>query len=150
MKDALDFTLNDQHHTPFNLFEKLKSNRYVLLIFYPGDFTPVCTKQLIDYNNHLAKLEELNILPVAVNVGSVDSHCKYAETYDFSFPLLSDQNKVVSMKYQAINFSGGNKRKVVLIDNNHKILYEYAVFPLLYQKIEKILKKAKIKNKLEF
>lgn len=150
MKDAPDFTLKDQHDSPFNLFEKLKGNQYVLLIFYPGDFTPVCTKQLIDYNNHQATLEELGILPAAINVGSVNSHCKYAESYDFRFPLLSDQNKLVSIKYEAINFLGGNKRKAVLIDNNRNILYEHTDFPLFYQKVKKILQKAKIKNVFEF
>lgn len=144
MIDAPDFTLNDQHDIPFNLFDKLKSNKYVLLIFYPGDFTPVCTKQLVDYNNHRVKLDELGILPAAINVGSVDSHCRYAESYDLNIPLLSDQKKLVSTKYEALNFSGGNKRKVVLIDNNRKIIYEHTVFPLFYQKIEKIIQKAKI------
>ena len=150
MKDASDFTLDDQRGSNFNLFENLKNNKYVLLIFYPGDFTPVCTKQLIDYNNHRAKLKELGILPAAINVGSVDSHCTYADYYDFKFPLLSDPNKLVSKIYRAINFIGGNKRKIVLIDNNHKILYEHTDFPIFYQKIEKILQKAKIKNDSEF
>ena len=150
MKDAIDFTLKDQYNNPFNLFKTLKSNRYVLLIFYPGDFTPVCTKQLIDYNNNRSKFEEYGIFPVAVNIGSVESHCYYAETYRLNFPLLSDGNKSVSRNYDALNFSGGNKRKLVLIDNEHKILFEHSIFPLFYQKVAKIIENGRIKNTLDF
>jgi peroxiredoxin len=144
MKEADDFTLIDQYNNPFNLFESLKGNQYVLLIFYPGDFTPVCTKQLIDYNNNRAKFKELGIHPVGINIGSVDSHCNYSDTYKLNFPLLSDENKSVSRKYGAINLSGGNKRKLVLIDKNQKIIFEDSIFPLFYQKVEKILENVRI------
>jgi peroxiredoxin Q/BCP len=150
MNNATDFTLNDQYDNPFNLFEILESNKYVLLIFYPGDFTPVCTKQLTDYNSNRAAFKEFGIFPVGINIGSVDSHCSYAETYKLDFPLLSDNDKSVSRIYGALNLSGGNKRKLVLIDNKRTILFEDTIFPLFYQKVGKILEKVRIKNSHEF
>jgi peroxiredoxin len=113
MKESKDFTLNDHRNKPFNLFESLGNNKFILLIFYPADFTPVCTKQLIDYNNNRAKFEEYGIYPVVINIGSVESHCYYAETFRLDFPHLSDHGKIVSRKYDEINSSGGNKRKLV-------------------------------------
>ncbi len=150
LKKAIDFTLRDQYDRSFNLFEMLRTTNYIMLIFYPGDFTPVCTKQLIDYNENRAKFKEYGIYPVGINIGSVESHCNYAETYKLEFPILSDNNKSVSTAYDAINMTGGNKRKLVLIDDKKTILFEHTIFPLFYQKVEKIIEKLRIENNQEF
>jgi peroxiredoxin len=61
MNESKDFTLKDYCNKPFNLFESLNKNKFVLLLIYPVDFIPVCSKQLIDYNNSRLKFEECDL-----------------------------------------------------------------------------------------
>ena len=69
--------------------------RSVLLVFYPGDETPVCTKQLCDYQDHLGVFEDLGVDVLAINPQSLESHEKFAANHDLSFPLLCDPDKQV-------------------------------------------------------
>ena len=67
----------------------------VLLVFYPGDGTPVCTKQLCDYRDNLDVFSELGVQVLAINPESLSSHEKFAGAFDLPFPLLSDPERKV-------------------------------------------------------
>ena len=69
-----NFILMDQHNNEFNLFENLDKD--ILLVFYPKDNTPVCTKQLVDYSLNQAELENYGIKIVGINIDPVDFHTK--------------------------------------------------------------------------
>lgn len=127
---AEDFTLNDQNGKAFNLYSNL--SRKILLVFYPKDNTPVCTKQLTDYELNKNLFDKLDISVVAISTGSEKSHFDFANKCNLDFPLLVDDGKKVSKKYNAVNLLGGIRRKLVLISENRKILYENEIMPIKY------------------
>jgi peroxiredoxin Q/BCP len=128
---AEDFTLKDQYGKAFNLYSNL--SRKILLVFYPKDNTPVCTRQLTDYQLNKKLFEKLDISIVGISTGSERSHFHFASKCSLDFPLLADDSKKVAKKYKAVNLFGIIKRKVVLISENRKILLESEVMPLKYQ-----------------
>ncbi len=140
-----NFILKDQNNRDFNLYENL--DKKVLLVFYPKDNTPVCNLQLINYDLNYDAFEENYIRIIGINTSDVSEHRYYCAQKGFKFPLLSDVDKKVSFQFNALNFLGQNKRKIVLIGTDRKILYEKTVFSFLYVNSEQIitsLKKLKI------
>jgi thioredoxin-dependent peroxiredoxin len=127
---AQDFTLKDQNGNLFSLYNSLNSK--ILLIFYPKDNTPVCTRQLTDYQINKRVFDNLGINLIGINTGSVESHNSFTKSCYLDFPVLSDPSKEVSSKYKALNFFGGNKRKLVLIGIDKKILFEKDVLSFTY------------------
>jgi peroxiredoxin Q/BCP len=127
---AEDFVLEDQNGNTFRLYDNL--NRKILLIFYPKDNTPVCTRQLSDYSINREIFNNLGINLVGINTASVESHNSFAKSCKVDFPVLSDPHREVSRKYKALNFFGSNKRKLVLIGMDKKILFEKVVLSFTY------------------
>lgn len=117
-----DFTLLDQYSNKFNLYENLVQK--ILLVFYPKDDTPVCSRQLFDYDLNHELFQRRNIKVVAVNIGDVNEHKSFCDKKGFKFPILSDKNKIVSRQFDALNLFGQNKRKLVLISEDKRILFE--------------------------
>ena len=138
MKTATDFTLKDQFGKDYNLFENLNKN--VMLVFYPRDNSLVCTNQLCSYNDSFSELEKAGIKIVGINIEKETNHKQFSDKYSFKFPLLSDSEKEVSKAYDALNYAGFNKRKIVVISRQKEIIYEDVVFSLFYQKTGDILK----------
>jgi len=130
-KIAEDFTLKDQKGEEFNLYKNLTEK--ILLIFYPKDNTPVCTRQLIDYQKNKKLFDDLGIILVGINADSEKTHSGFAEKCGLDFRILSDPGKIVCQKYNAVNLIGGIKRKLVLIDTNRKIIFEEEVFSFMYR-----------------
>ncbi len=140
-----DFTLKDQNSNDFNLYTNL--NQKVLLVFYPKDDSLICSRQLTDYNLNLKLFENHNIKVVGINTGNVSEHKSFCEKKGLNFPILSDNDKKISKQYEALNLLGQNKRKLVLIDENKKIIYEQTVLSISYLNTDEIissLKKLKI------
>jgi thioredoxin-dependent peroxiredoxin len=71
----------------------------VILVFYPGDDTPVCTKQLNSYNDDLSQFADLGAQVLALSAQDLESHAKFATKHGFQFPLLADTNKEVAGLY---------------------------------------------------
>ena len=143
-KTAPDFTLKDQYGEEFNLYNNL--DKPVILVFYPKDNTPVCTKQLCDYNDNYQKFVEAGVKIVGVSVDNEASHKAFAGQHKFEFPILSDTKKEVSRKYKALSLLGFSKRKIVFISTEKEIIFEDTVIPLNYQKPGSLLKKVNNKN----
>jgi peroxiredoxin len=133
---AEDFTLKDQFGMSFNLYNNL--TKKILLIFYPKDDSPVCTKQLSDYQLNKNEFLKIGIILVGVNTGSEESHLNFANKCNLDFPVLSDLNKKVCGKYKAVNLFGRIKRKLVLIGENKKVLFEDEVLSFKYRSSEKL------------
>ena len=127
---AEDFTLKDQNGNLFRLYDNLFQK--ILLIFYPKDDTPVCTRQLSDYSINKEIFDNLGVTLVGINTASVESHKSFAGSCKVDFPVLSDSRKEVSRKYRALNLFGINKRKLVLIGIDKRILFEKAVLSSTY------------------
>jgi peroxiredoxin Q/BCP len=108
-------------------------DRSVLLVFYPGDDSPVCTKQLCDYRDHLESFEDLEVDVLGINPQSLDSHRKFAEKHGLTFPLLSDEDKSVCRTYGALNLLGMAKRALVLVGRDARVRYSQVDLPVFHR-----------------
>lgn len=134
---APDFLLYDQYGDPFRLYDNLQQN--VILIFYPKDFTSVCTSQLKSYSEKIDSIINAVLLPVAINIAANESHKRFAEKNSLKLRILSDEKRNVSKLYNAINFIGINKRKIVMVDKSRTIIYSKTSLPFNYIPVEKLL-----------
>jgi peroxiredoxin Q/BCP len=103
--------------------------RAVLLVFYPGDETPVCTKQLCDYRDNVSVFRDLGVDVLAVNPQPLASHERFARKHELPFPLLADTDKRVCRAYGALSLFGTAKRALVLIDPQGRIRWRRTDFP---------------------
>jgi peroxiredoxin Q/BCP len=90
--------------------------RNVALVFYPGDDTPGCTKQLCEFRDSWEAVHTRGIEVFGVNPRNARSHGRFREKYGFPFPLLVDEGRKVAALYHA----GGPivKRTVYLIGSD--------------------------------
>jgi peroxiredoxin Q/BCP len=104
-----------------------QGKKYVVLIFYPGDQTPGCTKQLCAIRDDYSQFEKKNAVVFGVNPADKESHKAFAAKQHYQFPLLVDKGKMVAAKYGA----GGImvQRTVYVIDKNGKIAFAQRGMP---------------------
>ncbi|MCX6536794.1 MAG: peroxiredoxin [Actinobacteria bacterium] len=95
----------------------------VVLVFYPGDSTAVCTKQLCSYNDELSQFSNVGAQVLAISHQDMASHDKFAAKHNFKFPLLSDPDKQVLSDYGVVGFAGLPRRSVFVIDPNGVVKY---------------------------
>jgi peroxiredoxin len=133
---APDFTLPSTQG-PITLSERLRT-RAVLLVFYPGDDTPVCSKQLCDYRDHLADFEGLGVDVLALNPQSLASHERFAKKAGLTFPLLSDSDASVCRSYGAVGLFGMTKRALVLIAKDGRIRWRHTDLPIFRRSAEEL------------
>lgn len=132
-----NFQLQDQFNNKFDLYENLDHD--VLLVFYPKDNSPVCTKQLVDYSLNQKELSKYGIRIVGVNIEPVDSHSSFCENNKIDFPVLSDPGKNVSKYFEAVNLFGNNKRKLVLVGKDKRIKFERMTLPMFFVDTRQLL-----------
>jgi peroxiredoxin Q/BCP len=117
---APDFTLHDDKGQAFSLSEH--RGEKVLLVFYPGDNTPVCTRQLCEYRDGIEAFEGLGVRVVGISKDDAASHQKFREKHDLPFTLLSDTDLKVAEKYDSKGIMG-MKRSIFLVDEQGVIRY---------------------------
>ena len=95
---APDFPLPDQE----GLIRKLSdfNGRWVLLYFYPKDFTSGCTKEACEFRDNFEKLQKM-VEIIGVSSDSQESHKNFSDKYNLPFTLLADQNRKVISLYGA-------------------------------------------------
>ena len=127
---APEFSLLDQDRKLRSLSEF--RGRKVVLVFYPGAFTSVCTKELCTFRDSLVNFNKLNAFVIGISVDSPFVNKAFADQNNLQFPLLSDYNRTVSQKYAGVyeNFAGmqnysASKRAVFIINEEGKILYSW-------------------------
>jgi thioredoxin-dependent peroxiredoxin len=135
---APDFTLQSTEGE-ITLSKRLKKGA-VLLVFYPGDDTPVCTKQLCNYRDNLDVFEGLDVQVLAINPQSDESHRKFAAKQHFPFPLVSDPGGTVCKQYGALNFMGMAKRALILIGKDGKVKWRQSSLPIFHKNAEDVRK----------
>ncbi|HET6775776.1 MAG TPA: peroxiredoxin [Acidimicrobiales bacterium] len=117
---APDFTLagtdgTDEGHRDYTL--SASAGRPVVLVFYPGDNTPVCTRQLTTYTAEIDAFREVDAQVLAISPQSVESHDGFsANQGGFAFPLLADVDKEVARAYGVLGPVGFYRRSVFVID----------------------------------
>lgn len=122
---APQFSLKDSTGKVWKLKDLLGKSP-ILLIFYPGDDTPGCTKQLCALQDDKKKFDKYLIQRFGVNQGDANSHNKFINKFGYEFPLLIDTGRKVSKKYGAIKYMFGHesiKRSVIIIDPKGIIRY---------------------------
>lgn len=87
--------------------------RKVVLAFYPGDFTAVCTKQFCSYRDQGDKLDGLGADVLGISPQSVDSHERFAEEKRLNVPLLADEDKSVARAYGVL--AGPMVRRAIFV-----------------------------------
>lgn len=88
----------------------------VVLVFYPADNTPVCTKQLISYTAGIAALDDLGATVLAISPQDPASHREFAASHGgFAFPLLSDPDKAVARSYEIVGLLDLYRRSTFVI-----------------------------------
>jgi len=121
--DAPDFTLKTSLGEDFRLSD-LQGQLRVMLVFYPKDFTPGCTDQLIQIRKNIHHLRRAGIEPVGVNPGDAETHEKFREAHALNFPLLVDENAEVAKAYDSLKPDGdGILRTVFVVGKNGKVIY---------------------------
>jgi peroxiredoxin Q/BCP len=114
--------------------------RPVVLVFYPGDDTPVCTKQLNSYNDDLAQFEALDAQVIAISAQSMDSHEKFSGKHGFKFPLLADTDKAVAAAYGTLGPIGFPRRSVFIIDAHGVVRYAHrAIAGLTFRPVGELI-----------
>jgi peroxiredoxin len=97
----------------------------VVLVFYPGDDTPVCTTQLITYTNDIGRFDGLGAQVLAISPQDVESHERFAGAFGFAFPLLADVDREVARAYGVLGPLGFYRRSVFVIDGRGVIQYAH-------------------------
>jgi len=112
----------------------------LVVVFYPGDDTPVCTKQLNSYNNDLSQFEALNAQVVAISAQSVESHEKFSDKHGFKFPLLADTDKSVAAAYGTLGPLGFPRRSVFIVDADGVVRYAHrAIAGLTFRPVGELI-----------
>ena len=118
---APDFTLKDANGKTVTL-SGFRGKKNVVLVFYPMDNTPGCTKQLCTIRDDWSMFEKADAQVFGVNPGDAKSHQKFSGKFDFPFPLLIDEDKKVTVDYGAKGLMM-TKRTVYGIDKDGKIAF---------------------------
>jgi peroxiredoxin Q/BCP len=119
---APDFTLKSQENKPVSLHDF--KGKWVVLYFYPKDFTSGCTVEAHNFQRDLPQYEQKNAVIVGVSVQDEDSHQKFCTKEGLSFKLLADTKQEVSSEYDSVmthNDAKLSARHTFLIDPQGKV-----------------------------
>ena len=112
--------------------------RPVVLAFYPGDDTPVCTTQLCSYQDDLARFTDLDALVLGISPQGIESHERFAARRGLTFPLLADTDKAVARRYGVMG-PLGLRRAVFVVDADGVVRWKHvATLGLTYQDTDTI------------
>lgn len=135
---APDFVLDGTGGRSYSLAEM--RGRPVVVVFYPGDDSPVCTRQLTSYSADLAQFEELDAQVVGISPQSVDSHERFAAAHGFGFPLLADTDKRVAGLYGTLGPLGFPRRSVFVVDADGVVRYAHrAIAGLTFRPVDELV-----------
>jgi peroxiredoxin len=121
---APEFTLKDQSQKDVKLSDYRGKN--VVMIFYPLDWSPVCTNEHACFINELKGFEKLNAQVLGLSVDSVWSHKAFADKMGIQYPLLADfqPRGAVADKFGFyLADKGITARAVVIIDKDGKVAW---------------------------
>ena len=114
---APDFSLKDGDGGSWNL--NANRGKVVVLLFYPGDETPICTRQMCSVRDRWEDYSATGAEVVGISTDSVESHKKFAEHHELPLRLLSDAGGEVAKLYGAQSLIPGKvARSVFVIDAN--------------------------------
>ncbi|MFG2140092.1 peroxiredoxin [Streptomyces sp. NPDC048650] len=114
-----------------------RRGRPLLLAFYPGDDTSVCTKQLCSYSSGLERIQEQDAEVWAISPQGLDSHESFARKYDLRMPLLADTDRQVARAYGVAAPGIGVRRAVFLIGADGTLRWKHvALLGATFQQLD--------------
>ena len=119
---APDFVLQSDRSENYRLSDH--AGRRVLLVFYPGDNTPVCTRQLCEYRDGIESFVDLGVSVVGISSDDLESHRGFRNKHKLPFTLLSDPDLEVAQMY-GCKGALGMKRAVFLVDEQGIVRYAH-------------------------
>ena len=122
---------------PFKLSEH--RGQRVVLLFYPGDNTMVCTKQFCSYRDRADDFAALDATVVGISSQDLASHEGFVQKNGLTVPLLADVDKAVAKAYSAHSARLGTKRAVIVIDEQGIVRHRHDhLLGLDYQSVDDI------------
>jgi peroxiredoxin Q/BCP len=113
--------------------------RWVILAFYPGDFTPVCTRQFCSYRDGADRLDELDADVLGISPQSVASHKRFAAEHNLTVPLLADTDHETARAYGVVAPGGLVRRSIFIVDPEGIVRYRHvALLGLRYRDVERL------------
>ncbi len=94
--------------------------RKLVIAFYPGDFTAVCTRQFCSYRDEGERLDEIGAEVVGISPQSVSSHERFSEEKRLNVPLLADEDKSVAKAYGVL--AGPMVRRAIFVVDEQGIV----------------------------
>jgi len=125
---APDFTLKDGGGNAWRLSDN--RGNVVVLLFYPGDETPICTRQMCSVRDRWEDYAATGAEVVGISTDSVESHKKFAEHHDLPLRLLSDSDQAVANLYGARSLIPGKVARSVFVIDAKGIIRHRDIRPL--------------------
>lgn len=122
---APDFTLKDQNQKEVKLSD-FKDKKNVVVVFYPLDWSPVCTNEHICFVNDMKRFEQLDAQVLGISVDSVWSHKAFADKMHIQYPLLADfqPRGAVADKFGVyLADKGITGRAITIVDRQGKVAW---------------------------
>jgi peroxiredoxin Q/BCP len=110
---------------------------WVVLAFYPGDFTPVCTRQFCSYRDAADRLNQLDATVWGISPQSLESHERFQQQYGLTVPLLADPDRAVIRAYGVLGPGGLVRRSIFMVDPEGTVRYRHvALLGLHYRDVD--------------
>jgi len=138
----LDQTLINESGALVSVRSLFEAANHVLFVFYPGDFTAVCTAQLCSYRDRFPDISKFNISIVGISNDSTEKHKEFRTTYNFPFPLYTDPKHAFAKALGATSkwLLGAATRGNVLAGKNGEILMKHLdAVPVTHQRVGTLL-----------
>lgn len=97
----------------------------VVLLFYPGDNTTVCTRQFCSYAERTDDVDDLGAVIVGISSQDLDSHAAFVAKHGINVPLLADTENEVAREYGAYARLVGTRRAVVIVDEEGVVRHRH-------------------------
>jgi peroxiredoxin Q/BCP len=117
-----DFELPGTHGS-FKLSDHLGER--VVLLFYPADFTEVCTSQFCSYRDRAEDFASLGATAVGISAQDLDSHERFTAEHGLLVPLLADTERAVARAYSVASDKWITDRSVIVIDEQGFVRYRH-------------------------
>ena len=137
---APDFTLPDEDGKPVTLSTLLSAGP-VLLVFYPRDFSPACTRQLSMIRERHAKLKAAGIAVLGISTDDLDSHRRFRRALDLPFRLLADVDQTACYAYDVLGLFGASTRRVTYVVGRDDLIAGIAKATLRMQTHDALLRR---------
>jgi peroxiredoxin Q/BCP len=125
---APEFTLKDGNGNDWRLSDN--RGKVVVLLFYPGDETPICTRQMCSVRDRWEDYAATGAEVVGISTDSVESHKEFAKHHDLPLRLLSDSDQEVANLYGARSLIPGKVARSVFVIDAEGIIRHRDVRPL--------------------